>query len=39
MKELVTGDDGRTTPSISELIKVGAKPLELDVVGVLMEGV
>ena len=39
VKELVTGDDGRTTPSISELIKVGAKPLELDVVDVLMEGV
>ena len=39
VKELVTGDDGRTAPSISELIKVGAKPLELDVVDVLMEGV
>ena len=39
VKELVTGDGGRTRPSISELIRVEAKPLELDVVDVLMEGV
>ena len=39
VKELITGDDGRTTPSVSELIRVDAKPLELDVVDVLMEGV
>ena len=39
VKELVTGDGGRTRPSISELIRVGARPLELDVVDVLMEGV
>ena len=37
VKELVDGDGGRTTPSISEFIKVGAKALELDVVDVLME--
>ena len=39
VKELVTGDGGRTTPSISELIRAHARPLELDVVDVLMEGV
>ena len=39
VKELVTGDGGRTTPSISELIRARARPLELDVVDVLMEGV
>jgi tRNA pseudouridine synthase 10 len=31
IKELVTGDDGRTKPSISELIKTPCKVLELDV--------
>ena len=39
VKELVTGDGGRTSPSISELIRARARPLELDVVDVLMEGV
>jgi len=39
VKELVTGDEGRTRPSISELIRAGAQVLELDVVDVLMEGV
>jgi len=39
VKELVTGDGGRTRPSISEFIKAGAQVLELDVVDVLMEGV
>jgi len=39
VKELVTGDGGRTRPSISEFIKAGAEVLELDVVDVLMEGV
>ncbi len=39
VKELITGDSGRTTPSVSELIRTGARPLELDVVDVLMEGV
>ncbi|RLI12566.1 tRNA pseudouridine(54/55) synthase Pus10, partial [Candidatus Bathyarchaeota archaeon] len=36
VKELVTGDEGRTRPSISEFIKAGAQVLELDVVDVLM---
>ena len=31
IKELVTGDNGRTKPSISELIKTPCKVLELDV--------
>ncbi len=39
VKELVTGDEGRTRPSISEFIRAGAQVLELDVVDVLMEGV
>ena len=39
VKELVSGDGGRTRPSISEFIKAGARVLELDVVDVLMEGV
>jgi len=32
IKELVTGDEGRTNPSVSEVLKVKAKPKELDVI-------
>jgi len=34
IKELVTGDMGRTKPSVSEILKVKAVPLELDVLDV-----
>jgi tRNA pseudouridine synthase 10 len=37
VKELVTGDDGRTTPSVSEILKNKAKPIKLDVLNVIME--
>jgi tRNA pseudouridine synthase 10 len=37
VKELVTGDEGRTTPSVSELLKNKAKPTKLDVLNVIME--
>jgi tRNA pseudouridine synthase 10 len=37
VKELVTGDGGRTTPSISEILKNKAKPMKLDVLRVIME--
>jgi tRNA pseudouridine synthase 10 len=37
VKELVTGDEGRTVPSVSELLKNKAKPLKLDVLNVIME--
>ena len=37
VKELVTGDEGRTTPSISEILKNKAKPMKLDVLRVIME--
>ncbi|MEM3760939.1 MAG: tRNA pseudouridine(54/55) synthase Pus10 [Candidatus Bathyarchaeia archaeon] len=37
VKELVTGDDGRTTPNISEILKNKAKPIKLDVLNVIME--
>jgi len=36
VKELVTGDDGRTTPSVSEILKNKAKPIKLDVLNVIM---
>jgi tRNA pseudouridine synthase 10 len=36
VKELVTGDEGRTTPSVSEILKNRAKPLKLDVLNVIM---
>jgi tRNA pseudouridine synthase 10 len=38
VKELVTGDEGRTTPSVSKLLKNKAKPIKLDVLNVIMEG-
>ena len=37
VKELVTGDEGRTTPSVSEFLKNKAKPIKLDVLDVIME--
>jgi len=36
VKELVTGDEGRTTPSVSEILKNKAKPMKLDVLNVVM---
>jgi len=36
IKELVTGDEGRTSPSVAEILNVEAKPLELDVLNVIM---
>jgi len=35
IKELITGDDGRTIPSVSKIVDAQAKPLELDVLSVL----
>jgi tRNA pseudouridine synthase 10 len=37
VKELVTGDEGRTTPSVSEILKNKAKPIKLDVLNIVME--
>jgi len=36
VKELVTGDEGRTTPSVSEILRNRAKPIKLDVLNVIM---
>jgi tRNA pseudouridine synthase 10 len=36
VKELVTGDDGRTTPSVSEILKNKAKPIKLDVLNIII---
>ncbi|MEM1563445.1 MAG: tRNA pseudouridine(54/55) synthase Pus10 [Candidatus Bathyarchaeia archaeon] len=36
VKELVTGDDGRTTPSVSEILGNKAKPIKLDVLKVIV---
>lgn len=38
VKELVTGDSGRTKPSVSEILKSKAEPIELDVLNVIMKG-
>jgi len=35
IKELISGDEGRTRPSLSELLNVQAKAVELDVLEVL----
>jgi tRNA pseudouridine synthase 10 len=37
VKELVSGDEGRTLPNVSELLENRAKPLKLDVLNVIME--
>jgi tRNA pseudouridine synthase 10 len=37
IKELVTGDDGRTVPSVAVILDAKAVPLELDVLGVFVE--
>ena len=37
IKELVSGDEGRTIPSVAELLKNRAKTLKLDVLKVIME--
>jgi tRNA pseudouridine synthase 10 len=37
IKELITGDEGRTTPNVSEVVGARAAPLELDVLNVLMK--
>jgi len=36
VKELVTGDEGRTMPSISEILQNKAKPIKLDVLKVII---
>ena len=38
VKELVTGDNGRTNPNISSLIEVKAVPKELDVLNIMVKG-
>jgi len=37
VKELVTGDDGRTAPSVAQILGAKAVTLKLDVLGVYME--
>jgi tRNA pseudouridine synthase 10 len=37
VKELVSGDEGRTVPSIAELLGTGAKTLKLDVLKVIVD--
>jgi len=37
IKELVTGDEGRTTPNVAGLVGARAVPLELDVLNVIMK--
>jgi tRNA pseudouridine synthase 10 len=37
VKELVSGDEGRTTPNVSELLGNRAKPIKLDVLNIIMD--
>jgi len=37
IKELVTGDEGRTVPSVAAILNANAVPVELDVLGVFVE--
>ncbi len=36
IKELITGDDGRTVPSVTQILGAKVVPIELDVLGVYM---
>jgi tRNA pseudouridine synthase 10 len=38
IKELITGDEGRTDPNVTTISGVKANPLELDVIGIDMKG-
>jgi tRNA pseudouridine synthase 10 len=38
IKELITGDEGRTNPNVTEIVSVKAEPLELDVLNVITRG-
>jgi len=38
VKELVTGDGGRTEPNVSKIVGAKAEPVELDVLGVSVKG-
>ena len=35
IKELITGDEGRTDPSVASILAIGAKPTKLDVLSVV----
>jgi tRNA pseudouridine synthase 10 len=37
VKELITGDDGRTQPNVSAILKNEAVPINLDVINIIME--
>ncbi len=37
IKELISGDGGRTNPNVAKIVNAEAKPLELDVLKVIME--
>jgi tRNA pseudouridine synthase 10 len=37
VKELVSGDEGRTVPNVSDLLNNRAKTLKLDVLNVIMD--
>jgi len=38
IKELITGDEGRTDPSVANIVSAKTVPLELDVLNVVMRG-
>jgi tRNA pseudouridine synthase 10 len=38
IKELITGDEGRTDPCVAKIVNAEAKPLELDVLNVAVRG-
>jgi len=38
IKELITGDEGRTDPNVARIVSAKADPLELDVLNIVMRG-
>jgi tRNA pseudouridine synthase 10 len=38
IKELITGDEGRTNPNVTDIVSAKAETLELDVLNVIVKG-
>jgi len=38
IKELITGDEGRTNPSLAKILSTKAEPIALDVLNVILKG-
>ena len=39
IKELITGDEGRTNPNVADIVEAKATPRELDVLSVIVRDI